>query len=246
MSAAARTIALVVPCCNEEQRLGVADIDLLADDKRVRLVLVDDGSTDGTLALLRGIAARRTDVTVVALAGNVGKGEAVRAGLLAARALDPVWVGYVDADFSTPAVEMLRLIGIAEATPACNVVLGARVAMLGRRITRSAFRHYTGRVFATLASNVLGEAVYDTQCGAKLFRVGPVLDRSLAVPFRSRWAFDVELLGRLARGGFGSDTFREEPLEVWHDVQRSKRSVLSSLRATAALWPIWRDLREQP
>ena len=81
-----------------------------------------------------------------------------------------------------------------------DVILASRVSLLGRRIVRSTRRHYLGRIFATLASRILRVAVYDTQCGAKLFRCAPALAAALRDPFLSRWVFDVELLGRLLTG----------------------------------------------
>ena len=179
---------------------------MLTADDRVSLVLVDDGSTDRTLDLLRSIERDTSRVTVIALPRNRGKGEAVRAGLVSALAADPSWLGYVDADMATPASEILRLLDVAAGTPGVDVVLGSRVALLGRDVQRSAFRHYTGRVYATLASLVLAKAVYDTQCGAKLFRRTNAFDRSIVAPFRSRWAFDVELLGRLESAGVAAVT----------------------------------------
>ena len=99
--------------------------------------------------------------------------------------------------------------------------------MLGYDIDRSAVRHYLGRVFATAASLILQARVYDTQCGAKLFRAGPALHGALATPFLSRWAFDVEFLGRLLIGSpavppLPLSAIVEVPLPVWHDVKGSK------------------------
>ena len=127
-------------------------------------------------------------------------------------------------------------------TDGTNVVRGSRVAMLGRAVERSPIRHYTGRIFATLASLVLGFQVYDTQCGAKVFRQGPALRAAVSERFASRWAFDVELLGRLAQEYGDKKGFMEEPLRAWHDVSASKLSFWSSMRAIADLLRIRRSL----
>ena len=185
-------------------------------------------------------------MSVVVLERNHGKGEAVRVGLIHASRLGNAWIGYVDADLATPVGEILRLLDIATNSVGIDVVLASRIAMLGRDVRRSAFRHYTGRVFATFASAVLGKPVYDTQCGAKLFRRTAAMDRSIAVPFHSRWAFDVELLGRLDANGVPPSAFREEPLQAWHDIAGSRRRVWASVRATADLLVIRRHLRNDP
>ena len=135
-------------------------------------------------------------------------------------------VGYLDADLSTPPGELFRLRAAFD-RPGVEAVLGARVALLGTDIERSAARHYLGRVFASLASLILRARVYDTQCGAKLFRASPALEAALAAPFLSRWAFDVELLGRLLTGndqvpGLPLSAVVEVPLTTWHDVKGSK------------------------
>jgi glycosyltransferase involved in cell wall biosynthesis len=238
----ANSVCLVIPCFNEALRLPGREIERLAATPGVSLVLVDDGSTDTTLAMLRSIEADAHDVSVVPMSRNQGKGEAVRVGLIHARRQGTEWVGYLDADFATPGSEMLRLVGVAVEDPELAVVLGSRVALLGRDIRRSAFRHYTGRIFATFASMTLELPVYDTQCGAKLFRSSPSLDRAVSVPFRSRWAFDVELLGRIRRSGVEPNAFWEEPLLQWHDVRGSRRSLRSSVRSTIDLLWIMRDL----
>jgi hypothetical protein len=140
-------------------------------------------------------------------------------------------VGYLDADLSTPVQEMRRILDVLTARSDIDVVLGSRVALLGRAVHRSAARHYLGRVFATVASTTLGLPVYDTQCGAKAFRAGVPLRAALGSHFDSRWAFDVELLGRLLDVGVPRTAFFELPLDSWRDVSGSKLSAPAMLKA---------------
>ncbi len=218
-----RTV-LVVPCYNEAERLRADDVRALIACPGIEVVLVDDGSTDDTAALLEQLAGNHPEVSVHSMDVNSGKAEAVRRGLLIALETRPDWVGFCDADMSTPAREVLRLNGIATTTPGLSVVLGSHVGLLGLDVQRSALRHYSGRIFATAASSILGVPVYDTQCGAKLFRCTATLRAALSEPFHSRWSFDVELLGRLLRGrppiaAVAIDEFVEVPLNEWHDVE---------------------------
>lgn len=203
---------------------------------------MNDGSQDGTGALIDAFAAAQPDVSALSLPHNLGKGEAVRRGMQVGLAAGASVVGYADADLSTPVDELARLIDVLEGRPDVDALIGARVAVLGARIRRRARRHYFGRVFATAASMVLRAPVYDTQCGAKLFRAGPALSACLSEPFASRWAFDVELLGRL----MASDSrIVEEPLRAWTDVPGSKISVPAMVRATVELIEIERRLRKR-
>jgi glycosyltransferase involved in cell wall biosynthesis len=237
-------VALALPAFNEERRLDADRLRDLALDPRIRLIFVDDGSTDGTRSRLQDIAADMAGAEVVSLESNRGKGEAVRLGLLHAIASGAEAVGYYDIDLATPPSEMLRLVDTLSARPEVSVVLGARVSLLGSSIERSAVRHYAGRVFATLASLACGLRVYDTQCGAKVFRVTPALEQALARPFRSRWCFDVELLARLTDGGApvgrsGDSSFLEVPLHAWSDVPGSKLNLAAMMRAPLELSITW-------
>jgi glycosyltransferase involved in cell wall biosynthesis len=224
-----RHLALVVPCYNEAARLPVDRLRaFLTDDKSVGLVLVDDGSTDATRARLEAVGEGFEErVQVLTLPRNQGKAEAVRQGMLRALEGGAEGVGYWDADLATPLEELERLRAVLEQHPEVVMVLGARVNLLGRHIERSPLRHYLGRIFATAASVTLGLPVYDTQCGAKLFRVTPELGELFAEPFETRWLFDVEILARFLgqrrrAGGSAQGAIVEYPLHEWRDVAGSK------------------------
>jgi len=220
---------VVLPCHNEARRLDVVEIARLRA-AGLTVLVVDDGSSDDTARV-----ARDAGCDVVVLAHNVGKGEAVRAGLQALINDNHDVVGYLDADFATPAEEYLRLEKTLIDDDSVAIVLGARVARLGAHIERRAHRHYLGRVFATGVSLALGQPIYDSQCGAKVLRATPTLAAALAEPFRSRWIFDVELLARLLDGGVAASALREVPLRRWRDVEGSHVSVTAMARAAADL-----------
>jgi glycosyltransferase involved in cell wall biosynthesis len=231
---------VVVPCFNEARRLDEGAFRDLAQTRRVRLLFVDDGSTDGTGAILERLQQSNESIDVLGLPRNVGKAEAVRHGLRRAIGMGAAIVGYFDADLATPGTELLRMVDILESRVDLMAVFGSRVVRLGSHIERRPFRHYTGRVFATAASVALGVAVYDTQCGAKVFRVDATFKAAIEEPFRSAWSFDVLLCQRLLDGtsdlpGLPIDSFLEMPLDIWRDVGGSNVTLWGSARA---LWDL--------
>ncbi len=235
---------IVVPCYNEAERLPAAAFRTFARGQdAIGFVLVDDGSSDGTAACLEALRADAPEhFSVVELARNGGKAEAVRAGVERALQDDPVYVGYWDADLATPLDELPRFVAALERRPELGAVFGARVRMLGHVIERRALRHGLGRLFATAVARQLRLPVYDTQCGAKLFRVSDETRALFAEPFRSGWAFDVELLARwrLIVGDALRERVRELPLNRWRDVPGSKVRPLDFFRAWLELWRIRR------
>ena len=241
-------LTVVVPCYNEAGRLDAAPLIGFVDSHPdASLLLVNDGSTDATGTVLETIAAQRPGrIGALQLMPNRGKAEAVREGLRVALAAGAEIVGFLDADLSTPPAEVDDLLA-AIARPGVHVAIGARIGMLGYDIERSAVRHYLGRVFATAASLILRARVYDTQCGAKLFRAGPALTEALSAPFLSRWAFDVELLGRLLIGTpavapLPLAAIVEVPLAIWHDVEGSKLGLTGMARSARDLALVARDM----
>ncbi len=237
---------LVVPCYNEAESLDLARFESFALDDTADLLFVDDGSTDRTPELLSELASRVPErIEVSRLPRNVGKAEAVRHGVRRGLAREPEFFGYWDADLSTPLGELHRFHELFAAHPALVLVMGSRVKLLGRTIERKALRHYGGRVFATMASIALGLAVYDTQCGAKLFRNTAETRALFEAPFVAGWTFDCELLARLVRarresGGPGVEqSVSELPLMTWRDVGRSHVGAADFFRSLVELGRIW-------
>ncbi|HVT30278.1 MAG TPA: glycosyltransferase [Lacipirellulaceae bacterium] len=243
---------VVVPCFNESKRLDVdAYADFLSRTSEVMLVFVDDGSTDDTpLVLERLRQSRPWQVCTLRLGANVGKGEAVRRGMQVALRRRPAMIGYWDADLATPLDSIAQFQDVLRARPEVRLVMGSRVALLGRDIRRSGFRHLVGRLFATAASLALKLSVYDTQCGAKLFRVTPSFGEIIAQPFLSRWVFDLEILARMLVAARvdghvpASAAIYEYPLETWRDVRGTRLKPIDFLTAGLDLASIyWQQRR---
>jgi dolichyl-phosphate beta-glucosyltransferase len=243
---------VVVPCYNESQRIDEAAYErFLASAQGVSLLLVDDGSTDATPLLFERLKKHfPTHVSTLRFSKNSGKAEAVRRGVQIALARQPEFVGYWDADLATPLETIHDFRNVLVRRAELALAMGARVSLLGRDINRTGIRHILGRAFATAASAVLHLPVYDTQCGAKLFRVTPQLSGVFAEPFHTRWIFDVEILARLIAAAPAAEVDRirstvyEYPLEKWEDVRGSRLKTRDFLKAGLDLAGIhWRYMR---
>jgi glycosyltransferase involved in cell wall biosynthesis len=204
-------LSVVVPAHNEELRLpatlAAIRADLAERPERCEMIVVDDGSTDGTADVAGALGAN-----LVRLPVNLGKGAAVRAGVSAARGR---YILVSDADLSTPIAEYANLRRAID--EGASVAIGSR-AVAGARITQGQplHRRAMGRVFNRLVQVLLLPGVQDTQCGFKLFRA----DAAQAAFGRSTvdgFAFDVEVLSIIHRLG---GRIAEVPVE-WHDEPRS-------------------------
>jgi dolichyl-phosphate beta-glucosyltransferase len=215
---------IVVPCYNEADRLDSRSLTSFAHEfPNVAIVFVNDGSSDQTLAVLRNLyATSPSSFRVHNLHQNLGKAEATRQGILKAFALDPKYVGWWDADLSAPLREIPLFLKVLDNMPKIQIVFGARVKLLGRSIKRPVLRHYLGRISATVISWMLQLPVYDTQCGAKLFRANQQMRSLFEEEFLSSWIFDVEIIARMIRAhrdhilGAPEQVIYELPLDEWH------------------------------
>lgn len=223
-----QSICLVIPCYNEENRIPLEGIELyLRSNAWLKVLFVNDGSTDGTLGKLQSFCNANADqCKVYDQQPNGGKAEAVRQGMQNALVLFPNmdYYGYWDADMSTPLVELEWFHVISGGQLHHKMILGTRLNRLGAEIHRSPMRHYLGRIFATFASMILDLPVYDTQCGAKLLQ-RDIVPIAFKEPFITRWFFDVEIFARLqlalGKVVVKNDTL-EVPLRTWNDVKGTK------------------------
>jgi glycosyltransferase involved in cell wall biosynthesis len=234
------SLSVVIPAYNEEGRLPPTLDAVLAflgakQFEFTELIVVDDGSRDGTAAVVQGFARDHSEVRLLSNPGNRGKGYTVRHGMLEAKG---DWVLYTDADLSAPIGEFDKLFAAAQNA-------GARVAIGSRALDRSlvgvhqsAFREASGRAFNVIMRAITGLPFRDTQCGFKLF------ERSAAREIFSRqtldgFSFDVEDL--VITKSLGLKAI-EVPV-VWNNVEGTKVGMLTGVQSFADLAGIrWRAL----
>ena len=241
-------VVMVVPCYLEAERLKpAAFLQFLPSRPWLTFLFVDDGSGDRTGEVLASIqSACPAQVRVHRLAAHFGKDEAVRVGLLEAARSAPDYVGFWDADLATPLDAIDDFVALARRRPEVDLLIGARVNLMGRVIRRRALRHYVSRVFATAASLALDLPIYDTQCGAKLFRASGEVLAAFAARFHSRWIFDVEILERylaLPVGDGGPPRrarIHEVVLREWSEVPGSKLRTRDFLWSFVEVLGVWR------
>jgi dolichyl-phosphate beta-glucosyltransferase len=224
-------VALVVPCYNERGRIDVSRFAAGAESENLQILFVDDGSSDDTAPFIGKQIAGNPRLGLLPRGKNEGKAEAVRAGMLALLAQSPraPWIGFWDADLSSPLVEVKHMVQFHQMEDGgFDAIWASRIMRAGSIVNRAFRRHLFGRLFATAAGELLGVRAYDTQCGAKLFRSNVVKDL-FNEPFISRWIFDVELYCRL-----GHDRILEYPVKEWRDVPGSKVNIPREMLRVAA------------
>jgi glycosyltransferase involved in cell wall biosynthesis len=260
-STAFESLTLVLPAYNEETRLGPALDELFGYLRRrggppregapasgnlpdaIRVLVVDDGSTDATADLVR---ARPEAAAGVREAGSAnpwrgawlellcaphgGKGAAVRAGMLAA---ESDVVVFTDADMATPPDQIP---GLVAALGSADVALGSRIQPDGTdmRRTQPGFRRFLGKAFHTLAALWVTGPVRDTQCGFKGFSRAAAHDLFPAQRITSI-VFDVELIYLARRRGY---RLAVVPIQ-WFDRRGSRMQASAGLAARVA-WDLFR------
>lgn len=219
------SLSIVVPAYNEAVRLGTTlpkILDYLGHNvPESELIVVDDGSTDNTAAAAKEIlsASERVRTSVLSYQLNLGKGRAVRLGLLASRGDVAL---FSDADLSTPITETPKLVEPI-LRGECDLAFGSRAldrSLIG--VHQPWRREQGGRVFNLVVRLATGLPFWDTQCGFKAFQMSvcrPIFENATV----DRFGFDVEFLYIAHRAGL---RLKEVPVR-WDHYEGSKISVLS-------------------
>jgi len=221
-------ICIVIPCYNEEKGFLLEEYSsFIEKNHKILLCFVNDGSTDNTLTILALLKNKYSQkVEIVSYEKNKGKAEAVRNGIHYCNdRYEHKYVAYLDADLSTSLQECISLTKYFDKK--IEFVFGSRIAKIGSVIDRKKSRFLIGRIIATIISDMLKIAVYDTQCGCKLFTKNlskQIFDDN----FISKWLFDVEIFFRIIEIHEKENALRkmvEVPLTKWIHSENSKVNV---------------------
>lgn len=194
-------ISIVIPAYNEADRIPktLERVRQYFDGagEEYEVIVVDDGSSDGTVAFVESVVAQWPQLSVLALKPNRGKGSAVRAGMLRARGEHRA---FSDADLSTPIEELprlrARLVGRCQVAIASRAVAGASIG-----VHQPGRREMMGRTYNHLVRLLVLPGLFDTQCGFKVFTAEAAV--TCFQPLRTNgFGFDAETLVRARRAGW--------------------------------------------
>jgi dolichyl-phosphate beta-glucosyltransferase len=231
-------LSIIIPAYHEEQRIGKSLETILAylrpQPYASEVLVVDDGSRDGTAAIVASFQGGRPPVRLLRHAPNRGKGFSVRRGFTHAQG---TYLLFTDADLSTPIEEVEKLLA---ALRTADIAIGSR-ALPGSRIIvpQPWSRRVLGRLFNRLVQALVLPGLHDTQCGCKGFR----REAALAICQRmtsERFGFDVDMLVLARRLGY---RICEVPV-VWRDAPHSRVRVgRDALSMLMEVWRLHRDGR---
>ncbi len=229
-------ISIVIPAFNEEIRSGVSlrgIVDYFSrSEEEYEVIVVDDGSIDGTSSKVREFEHILPKLEIVRYETNRGKGYALRQGVLASEG-DLVLV--TDADLSTPIEEIEKLARLV-IHGECDIAIGSRALALSEIMKKQPFwRRGMGKIFNKIVKLLVIDDFNDTQCGFKLFtgRVAKSLFREAVI---DRFAYDVEILALAKKRGY---RVLDVPIKWINSPESRVNPVVDSIQMLKDLIRIW-------
>jgi len=233
-------LSIIIPAYNEAERIPSTLIDM---DKRLsgvdysyEILVVSDGSKDNTASVARNMAKMVKNLRVVELKDNVGKGGAVKQGMLIAAGNIRL---FTDADNSTSIDQFGKMAPLFK--EGYDVVIGSR-AVPGAELDppEPAYRQAIGKTLNFLVQLFILPGIWDTQCGFKAY-TAEAAEKIFLIAKTTGWAFDVESLALAKRMGY---RIKEVPVH-WVNDTRSHMKVSGGLQFLAETctirWRLWMD-----
>lgn len=232
-------IAIIIPCYNEEKRLDLSSLEALINQTSADIYLANDGSSDKTLEIITHFSSQNSDrCFVLNYPENEGKAQTIFKScnkILASNNYD--FIGYFDADFSTPVSEVKRMLDVISSCDS-KFIIGSRILLLNSGIKRKFHRHIIGRIIITIINLRFRLGIYDTQCGAKIFS-SEIIKEAFQEPFKTSWLFDIEIFIRLKKLNllrYG----KEIPIYDWKDVDGSKLGWKTAFKISRELYLLFK------
>ena len=189
-------IALFIPCYNEESRLNYTKIAyyISVNSDLIDFYFIDDGSTDNTNELiLNDLVKPFSNSKLISLPKNVGKGNALRFGILSQARNNYEYFGFIDADLEIPFEQVINLYSSLKKT---NFLVAISYIDFNNNLK---IRNYLSKIILKISNSLIqySKPLKDSQCGCKLFRRETII--AFEDEFISRWLFDIEIFIRLKK-----------------------------------------------
>jgi len=234
------SLSIVIPAYNEERRLPETLGRVLEwlEQRRFKffeVIVVDDGSRDGTASVVEEYRKAHPSIRLFANLGNRGKGYAVRRGMLEAAG---EWILYTDADRSAPIREFDKLSAAVTSSHGVIAIASRAIDPALVEVHQPAFRELSGRFFNLVMRAVTGLPFHDTQCGFKLYRADAAR-QIFARQKQDGFSFDVEDLLIAQKLGLRAV---EVPVR-WANVEGTKVRLSQGIRSFLDLVRLTKDHR---
>lgn len=213
-------ISIVIPAYNEEEKIGKTLEEILKylknRDYSYELIVIDDGSIDNTLSIVKGFIRKNKNIRLLRNSKNKGKGYSVKKGIMSAKY---PFILFSDSDLSTPILELDKMINEIKSY---DIVIASRnLKKSDIAVRQPLFRTLPGKAFSLLVNLITLLGIKDTQCGFKLFKKS-IAREVFPKQTINRWGFDVEILYIAKKLGY---KIKEVPV-TWVNSEASKLNVL--------------------